>query len=354
MRYQSSTNSTIRDRRWPKRVFYTLLILVMLFIAGAVIAQYVYRKDLQPVGTDHTVKYVIVPSGSSVPQIAQLLSKNGLIKSTEIFEWYINVHNDRGKLQAGTYQFASDQSVQQIVDKLVNGNIATDLVTILPGQRIDQIRNMFIKSGFSADAVDAALSPSQYAGKPALSDKPVNASLDGFLYPDSYQKDSTTNPKVIIGESLDEMQSHLTPAIRSAFATEGLSVYQGVTLASIVEKEVSKSSDRPQVAQVFLKRIQMGMTLGSDVTAFYGAILAGQKPTTDYDTPYNTLIHKGLPPGPIASVSASSLNAVAHPAATDWLFFVSGDNGNTYFSKTLAEHQALTAQYCHKLCSASN
>ncbi len=97
----------------------------------------------------------------------------------------------------------------------------------------------------------------------------------------------------------------------------------------------------------------MGIPLGSDVTAYYGARINGQPPSTSYDSPYNTLLHKGLPPGPISNVSDSSLSAVAHPANTDWLYFVSGDNGNTYFSKTLEEHQALTAQYCHKLCSAT-
>jgi len=93
------------------------------------------------------------------------------------------------------------------------------------------------------------------------------------------------------------------------------------------------------------------MSLGSDVTARYGSILAGREPSLTYDSPYNTLLHKGLPPTPISNVSASSLNAVAYPANTDWLFFVAGDDGVTHFSKTLDEHEALAKQYCHKLCS---
>ncbi len=92
------------------------------------------------------------------------------------------------------------------------------------------------------------------------------------------------------------------------------------------------------------------MNLGSDVTAFYGAIIAGQPPTVAYDSPYNTRIHSGFPAGPISNVSESSLEAVAYPATTDWLFFVAGDDGITYFSKTNEEHEALTAQHCKKLC----
>jgi UPF0755 protein len=148
------------------------------------------------------------------------------------------------------------------------------------------------------------------------------------------------------------MAKYLTPSVRSAFAAQGLSAYQGIILASIVEKEVSKPSDRAQVAQVFLSRLKQDMMLGSDVTAYYGAIVAGKEPSVTYDSAYNTRIHKGLPAGPISNVSENSLQAIASPAGTDWLYFVAGDDGNTYFSKTLEEHEALTQQHCHALCSA--
>jgi UPF0755 protein len=173
------------------------------------------------------------------------------------------------------------------------------------------------------------------------------------LYPDSFQKTATTDPKTIVAESLAEMQKHLTPDIRTGFAKQGLTVYQGVTLASIVEQEVPGQDDRNQAAQVFLKRLKIGMVLGSDVTAFYGAIKDGVPPSVTYDSPYNTRIHKGLPPGPISNVTDSSLYAVAHPANTDWLYFVAGDDGKTYFAKTEADHEANVSNYCHKLCSAT-
>jgi cell division protein YceG involved in septum cleavage len=92
------------------------------------------------------------------------------------------------------------------------------------------------------------------------------------------------------------------------------------------------------------------MMLGSDVTADYGSIVANHTPSLSYDSPYNTLLHTGLPPTPISTVNASALNAATHPAATNWLYFVTGDNGTTYFSNTLPQQQANTAAYCHKLC----
>ena len=127
-------------------------------------------------------------------------------------------------------------------------------------------------------------------------------------------------------------------------------MHEGVILASIIEQEVSSDSDRPIVAQVFLTRHKIGMQLGSDVTAFYGAYIAGVEPTVSYDSPYNTRLHSGMPPGPISNVSKSSLHAVASPANTDYLYFVAGDDGKTYFSHTLDMHQELTRQHCKTLC----
>jgi len=160
------------------------------------------------------------------------------------------------------------------------------------------------------------------------------------------------------------MAKILTPDVRSSLAAQGLSVYQGIILASIVEQEIPSAplapkDDRRKAAQVFLKRIRTGMQLGSDVTAKYGAINDGRKDLVNnnsfayltYDSPYNTRLHDGFPPGPIGNVTADGLDAVAHPAGTDYLYFVAGDDHVTYFSNTLEEHQALTAQHCKKLCN---
>jgi UPF0755 protein len=253
-------------------------------------------------------------------------------------------------LQAGTYEFAPTQSVRAIVAQLTHGKVAVSLVTILPGQRLDQIRQSLIDQGFSEASVNAALEPTQYESSPLFAGKPSGNNLEGYLYPDSYQRSANTSVKTVIQQSLTEFQTHLTSDITTSFAKEGLTMYQGITIASIVEQEVTKQSDRSQAAQVFLKRLNQGISLGSDVTAYYGSIMAGYGKDVTYDTPYNTRIHSGLPPTPISNVSDSSLRAVAHPATTDWLYFVTGDDGTTYFTKTVQEHEAKVAQYCHVLC----
>lgn len=344
-----------RRRRILGRLVLLLVVFIVVLGVGAFAVQRWYYMQLRPVSASMEKHYVTIASGSSVASIAKQLKDAGLIRSAQAFSWYVSVHDDRDKLQAGTYTFTPHQSTSEIADLIASGKIATDLVTILPGRRIDQIRQAFITAGFQPAAVDAALDASQYrTNYPALADNPSGASLEGFLYPDSFEKTADTDPKQIIAESLKEMQQHLTNDIRSGFAREGLTVYQGVTLASIVEQEVSNQNDRNQAAQVFLLRLQMGMPLGSDVTAFYGATIAGAAPSTSYDSPYNTLLHKGMPPGPISAVSDSSLYAVAHPASTDWLYFVAGDDGVTHFAKTLDEHNANVAKYCHKLCSQAS
>jgi UPF0755 protein len=338
-------------RRWPKIVLIVALIVLTLFIGTVYAVRKTYTNNLRAVSTSQEVVHVTIPLGTSSGEIAKLLKEKNLIRSDWAFEWYVRSQEVRNELQAGTYALTPAMSVPDIVRTMIQGKIATDLVTILPGYRLDQVKNDFVKAGFSASEVEEAFQPAQYESHPALVDKPAGISLEGYLYPESFLKTNNTTPKDIIGLSLDEMQKRLTPNLRAGFTQQGLTGHQAVILASIIEREVSKPADRAQVAQVFLKRLREGIRLESDATASYGAILAGAEPSASFDSPYNTYTHDGLPPGPISNAGESSLQAVAAPAASDWLYFVSGDDGNTYFSRTLAEHQDLVRKHCKKLCA---
>jgi UPF0755 protein len=327
------------------------ILLLIGLIATVITVRRNYYDNLRPVSASQQSKLFTVEPGATAAEIAVNLKKAGLIRQTWAFEWYVRNHNLRDKLQAGSYYIQPSQSVSEIADILTKGKVATDLFTILPGKRIDQIKASMVNAGFDPTEVEQAFDPALYKDHPALVDKPAGASLEGYLYPESFQKHTETKPTTIITASLNEMQKRLTPSVRAAFVQQGLTVHQGVILASIVEQEVSKPADRPTVAQVFLKRLHMNMQLGSDVTAFYGSIINNKSPSVLYDSPYNTRIHTGFPPGPISNVTASSLQAVANPAKTDYLYFVAGDDGNTYFSNTLQEHEALTKEHCKKLCN---
>lgn len=314
---------------------------LIVIIGVAAIVHKAYNDNLKPLSASKEPITVTVEPGSVPSEIADSLKTKAVIKSDWAFEWYVRNHDLRDKLQAGTYVFTPSQSIPEIAEHIAEGKIATDLVTILPGKRLEQIKQGFIDSGFSPKEVERALDPKKYANHPALTDKPKGASLEGYLYPESFQKTSQTTIEEVVKLSLDEMQARLTPEIRQAFNEQGLSVHEAVTLASIIELEVGNEEDRATVAQVFLKRLKENIPLQSDATNAYAKI----------DPEYDTYKIEDLPPGPVSNVSEGSLQALAYPSQTDWLYFVSGDDGKTYFSKTLEEHEELTRQHCTQLCN---
>lgn len=320
-------------------------------IVAAVGLRVWYGHNLAAVNSaDSQTVYYTVESGASLHQISLGLKKSNLIRNTSVFEYYVRTHELYGSLQAGTYAFNRSMNASKIVSKIVHGEISTNLVTILPGKRIDQIRQAFTSAGYSKAQIDAAFDPVTYGGLPALASLPAGATLEGYLYPDSFQKDASTPATAIVKQSLNELDKYLTPDAVDGCRTEGLNIYQCVTLASIVYQESGDPKYEPTVAQVFLSRLKQGINLGSDVTAFYGAAIAGASPSVSYDSAFNTRMHAGLPRGPISNFTSDALQAVAHPADTDYLFFVAGDDGVIHFSHSQAEHDAAVAKYCTKLC----
>lgn len=329
------------------------LVLVIGLAGGAWLAHRMYSDNLQPLSSSETSKIITIESGATVQQIAAQLESEQIIKRAWAFQWYVRNHNLFEGLQAGTYALKPSQSVPEIVDIMTKGKVDTSLVTILPGKRIDQVRDGLINDGFDAKAVERALDPSTYDGHPALVDLPSSVTtLEGFIYPETFERTLTTTPDAIIKLSLDQTAKYLTPEVRAGITAQGLSIYDGVKLASIIEREVPATNpvDRPQVAQVFLKRMREGIKLQSDATASYGAILDGATPSLTYASPYNTYQNTGLPPTPISNVTRTSLEAVANPAGTDYLYFVSGDDNVNYFSRTLEEHEKNVQQHCFKKC----
>lgn len=346
-RYKASAKFKSRRRKWLP----IILVSLALIIVGVGVIRVVYTDNLKPVSSSHVTKYFNVPSGASVDQIATNLKADSLIRSVGAFENYVRTNELHDSLQAGTYVLSPSMSTQQIVHKMVAGDVARNLITILPGKRLDQIKQTFLDAGYSQTEVDGAFDPATYAGDSALSSLPRGASLEGYLYPDSFQKITGTPAQAIVKESIDEMGSHLTPNIINGFSTHGLNTFQGITLASIVYQETDDSRYQPTVAQVFLTRINQGMALQSNVTANYAADQAAVPRTINIDSPYNLYLHTGLTPGPIGNVTASALAAVAHPSNSDYLYFIAGDDGKMHFSHTGAEHQQAITQYCQQKCA---
>ncbi|MBC7708177.1 endolytic transglycosylase MltG, partial [Polaromonas sp.] len=210
-----------------------LFLVVLLGLAG----HQIYKRNLGPVSSDQNTTIITIAPGSSVKDIAAQLAKADLIKSAWALELYAHGKNVSTKFQAGSYALSPSAGTPQIVSTLTKGQVTTRLVTILPGRRIDQVRADLINDGFTPAAVDAALQPAQYADLPVLSYKPAPVTtLEGLLWPDSYQKDANTDPSFIVRSALTEMANHLTPDITASLTAHNLSPYQGLILASIVEQ----------------------------------------------------------------------------------------------------------------------
>ena len=317
-----------------------------------VIAGYIwYDVNTDPVASsDNQTQQIIVEVGETEQTVANELESKGLIKSTLAYRISARINGLQGDMVAGEYEISASMSTLMIQRLFTDGETLTEPVTILPGQRLDQIADAFITAGYSQAEVDQALDPVNFAGHPALAYKPPSASLEGYLYPETFLKTTSTPLTDIIELSLDETAAILTDERLAALSQQGLSVHDAIIISSIIEEEVSNDADKALVAQVFLKRLAEGISLGSDPTAFYATALAGVPDSVFYDSPYNTRIYAGLPPGPISNITVSSLDALIDPADTDYLYFVAGDDGTTYFSDTLAEHERKTQLYCTILC----
>jgi UPF0755 protein len=325
-------------------------ILFLLICSLAGIAMW-YNMQLAPVSpNDSSRTRIEITSGSSPSQIGQLLQAKKLIRNALVFDIYTKLSNSRSQLQAGTYSLSPSESMQTIVNHLVLGKIDQFSITFLPGATLAENRTALIKAGYSATDVDEALGKT-YAS-PLFQDKPAGTDLEGYIYGETYNFDSNATVEEILNKTFDEFYAEVQKNnLIEEFKKQNLTLYQGITLASIIQREVPHAVDQKHVAQIFLKRLAIGMPLGSDVTYQYAAKKLGITPSPTLDSPYNTRKVTGLPPGPIAAPGASALEAVAHPAVGDYLFFLSGDDDITYYATTDAEHEANIRDHCKLKCS---
>jgi UPF0755 protein len=310
-----------------------------------------YSQALTAVEPGSTEKVrVTVEPGSDPATIAATLKKNNLIRSEAAFGWYVRLQGKAGQLQSGAYRLSKSDDVPTIVGHLTSGNTDTFSITFLPGATLAKHRQVLLDAGYSAAKVDAALGkaydrPLLFSGKPAGSD------LEGYIYGETYNFPADATPEQILERTFDQFESVVKQEnLAALYQAKGFSLYQGITLASIIQREVATPSDAAQVAQVFELRLSKGIQLGSDVTYQYVADKTGQARSVDIDSPYNTRRYTGLPPGPISSPGIVALRAVGKPAPGDYLYFLSGDDDKTYFAHTNEEHERNIREHCQKKC----
>ncbi len=333
---------------WASRVG-ALLAILLIFTATYLF--FWYKQSLTPKDPAAETKvHLTVDKGESVGDIAREMEQKGIIKNALSFEWYIRIERPSSVLQAGRYALSPKLTAEEIVKHLESGKTDLFMVTILPGSTLADIKNGFKKYGYSSKEIDKALRAS-YAHR-LLADRPSGHDLEGYIFPETFEMQSSASLESLLQRDFDTLYDRLQASgLVEKFKARGLNLHQALTLASIIQKETSLPSDQQKAAQVFYKRLALDMKLETDPTFIYGAKKLGVEPSVAVESPYNTRLHKGLPPGPIANMEYSALQAVAEPAVTDFLYFVAGDDGTNYFSYTLEEHEANVQKYCHKLCN---
>lgn len=302
----------------------------------------------QPLDPGGSKQPFAIQPGEGVPSIAIRLEEVGLIRSAAAFRAYLVYTGLDTSIQAGDYNLSPAQSIVDIARELQDATPEQITFVILPGWRMEEIATSLSTSGLNISP-DEFLAAARSA-PPGLDFLPASTSSEGFLYPDVYILPRETTAEALIGEFLRNFSLHLTIDLREGFARQGLDVYQAVTLASIVQREAVVPDERAQIASVFYNRLRSDMKLDTDPTVQYalgfnaaqGTWWTNPLSTADlqFNSPYNTYIYTGLPPGPIANPSLSALRAVAFPADTPYYFFRARCDGSGLhnFAITFEEH----------------
>lgn len=290
-----------------------------------------------------------VTPGESAASVIERMQAARLVSDRFLFRSYLRYRGLDIGIQAGEYQLDGTMSIRQLAQVLQSAHAASGRVTIPEGLRMEQIAVLVSAQGSFSTADFLAASHVRPTGLSFAGELPEPPSVEGFLFPDTYDIAAKTTAAEMVNSMLADFDKRVDQAVRDGFASRGLSLYQAVTLASIVEREAVVAEERPTIASVFLNRLAQGMKLESDPTVQYAL---GRQPDGNWwkaplgiedlsvASPFNTYANPGLPPGPIANPGLASLRAVAFPADTPYLYFralCDGSNRHA-FAATYEEH----------------
>ena len=289
-------------------------------------------------------QFFTVSDGEPTFTVAQRLEQTGIIIDAEAFLDYLTYTGFDTSLQAGDYHFESNLSIIDVARAMQDATPLDVTFVVLPGWRMEEIAASLPTSGLSAAPDEFLHSAREPLNYPFLDEASTN---EGFLLADAYILPRATDADALVEALVRNFANHLTSELESGFSNQGLTVYQAVILASIIERESIVTDEMPLIASVFLNRLNSGWKLESDPTVQYAIGTDGNwwpNPLSsldlDFDSLYNTYLYDGLPPAPIANPGLDALRAVANPAITDYFFFRARCDGSGLhnFSVTLEEH----------------
>lgn len=324
-------------------------LVLLVLIAGAAVVGVMYMRINEPYrGYGGEETFVEIPQGAGSRTIGDRLVAAGVIRDAATYRTALWMSGQGRHLKAGEYRFDRAMTPFEVIDKLARGDVFVVNLTFPEGLTIAEMAKLFESHGLgTAQSFVAAASDAQliHAVDPAAND------LEGYVFPDTYALPRHTTASQLMKVAVERFERVFTPEMRRAAAARQLTVRQAVTLASIVEKESARPDERPQVASVYVNRLRIGMPLQCDPTVIYALSRAGRyngnihREDLSIDSPYNTYRYPGLPPGPIASPGRESLEAAIHPADSEYLYFVSRNDGSHEFAKTLEEHNRNVQKY---------
>ncbi len=316
-----------------KKIILFILLIGLLFLTG----KGWWEGQFSAVSSDKKETVFVVDKGAGIPQIADDLKKAGLIKSPFAFKFYTKQQNLDAKIQPGTFKLSPSMSVSTIATTLTNEPL-DNWVTLLEGWRVEEMAEV-LSEKFKVQSA-----------------KFIKASKEGYMFPDTYLFSQDVSVEQIVKRLRDNFEEKYSDDLRAKIKKLGLTENEGVILASIVEREARSDKVRTEVASILLKRFKIGMGLNADATVQYA--IGYQKDEDSWwkrhltkndlqvKSPYNTYIHSGLPPTPICNPSLSSLKAVANAdPSTPYLYYYHDSEGNSYYGKTLEEHNENVANH---------
>ena len=334
--------------------FFVFLLILLVVLSG--VGFWGYQKLTEFVHTPVNVtqdQLLTIERGTTGSKLAALLEQEKILEHADLLPWLLKLQPQLNKVKAGTYSLTGVKTLQDLLDMINSGKEAQFSVKFIEGKTFKEWR----KNLENAPHLKQTLQGKSDKEIMALLDIPAVAkavyewnNMDGWLYPDTYNYTPNSTDLELLKRSTTRLQKALDKAWNERDENLPLAdPYQMLILASIVEKETGIAAERPQVASVFINRLKANMKLQTDPTVIYGMgeSYTGNIRKKDLETitPYNTYMIEGLPPTPIAMVSESALQAVAHPAKTDFYYFVADGSGGHKFTRNLNEHNKAVQEY---------
>jgi UPF0755 protein len=333
-----------KKKAYKRYIYYLSIILLSIALIILLTIHYFLDYIKSPISDSHDTVTIEIKAGDSTESIINKLVNCGLVKRPNYFKLFIFL--SKKKIKAAEYEFNTSISPRKLLDILSSGISKLYKVVIPEGFTIDQIAYRFESLGITKKETFIAMTEDFLQTRYTY----IPQKLEGYLYPETYYFPKNMDPSLVINTMLRNFNSVISE-YRLDIENSGFTLHQIITIASIIEKETPTNEEKPIISAVIQNRLKIDMLLQCDPTIIYalGKNYDGDIRTKDkfIDSPYNTYLYKGLPPGPICNPGKIAIYSAIHPVDVDYLYFVSKNDGSHYFSKTLKEHNYAVRKYQH-------